>query len=66
MRLKLGQVADWIHAEGDVATEVEATGYSIDSRSLAAGICSLRSRVSAWMDMTMLKPRLPMGRLRRL
>ena len=37
MKLKLGQVADWIHAEGDFGTEREATGYSIDSRSLSAG-----------------------------
>ena len=37
MRLMLGQVADWIHAEGEVASELEATGYSIDSRTLGAG-----------------------------
>ena len=37
MKLILGQVADWIHAEGDFATTDEATGYSIDSRTLAAG-----------------------------
>jgi len=37
MKLTLGQVADWIHAEGDFKTTVEATGYSIDSRTLAAG-----------------------------
>jgi UDP-N-acetylmuramoyl-tripeptide--D-alanyl-D-alanine ligase len=37
MQLKLGQIADWIHAEGDFSTELEATGYSIDSRTLAAG-----------------------------
>ncbi len=37
MKLKLGQVADWIHAEGDFSTELEATGYSIDSRTLSDG-----------------------------
>jgi UDP-N-acetylmuramoyl-tripeptide--D-alanyl-D-alanine ligase len=37
MKLKLGQIADWIHAEGDFSTEFEATGYSIDSRTLGSG-----------------------------
>ncbi len=37
MKLKLGQVADWIHAEGDFTTEREAVGYSIDSRTIGAG-----------------------------
>jgi len=37
MKLTLGQVADWIHAEGDFATETEVFGYSIDSRTLSAG-----------------------------
>lgn len=37
MKLKLGQMADWIHAEGDFTTNTEAMGYSIDSRTLAAG-----------------------------
>ena len=37
MKLTLGQVADGIHAEGDVASEVEVTGYSIDSRTIGAG-----------------------------
>ena len=37
MKLTLGQVADWIHAEGDFADEVEVEGYSIDSRTIAAG-----------------------------
>lgn len=37
MKLTLGQIADWIHAEGDFTTDVEATGYSIDSRTLSAG-----------------------------
>jgi UDP-N-acetylmuramoyl-tripeptide--D-alanyl-D-alanine ligase len=36
MRLKLGQVADWIHAEGDFSTDAEAEGYSIDSRTIGA------------------------------
>ena len=37
MKLTLGQVADWIRAEGDFTTNTEATGYSIDSRTIAAG-----------------------------
>ena len=37
MKSKLGQVADWIHAEGDFTTNTEAMGYSIDSRTIAAG-----------------------------
>ncbi len=37
MKLTLGQVADWIHAEGDFTTNAEATGYSIDSRTIGAG-----------------------------
>jgi UDP-N-acetylmuramoyl-tripeptide--D-alanyl-D-alanine ligase len=37
MKLTLGQIADWIHAEGDFSTEAEAVGYSIDSRTIAAG-----------------------------
>jgi UDP-N-acetylmuramoyl-tripeptide--D-alanyl-D-alanine ligase len=37
MKLTLGQVADWIHAEGDFADDLEALGYSIDSRTIAAG-----------------------------
>ena len=37
MKLKLGRVADWIGAEGDFMTEVEAIGYSIDSRTIFAG-----------------------------
>ncbi len=37
MKLTLGQVADWIHAEGDFSSELEATGYSIDSRTIGAG-----------------------------
>lgn len=37
MKLTLGQIADWIHAEGDFTTKLEAVGYSIDSRSIGAG-----------------------------
>jgi len=36
MKLMLGRIADLIHAEGDFATNVEAVGYSIDSRTIAA------------------------------
>jgi UDP-N-acetylmuramoyl-tripeptide--D-alanyl-D-alanine ligase len=37
MKLKLGQIADWMHAEGSFDTAAEAMGYSIDSRTIAAG-----------------------------
>jgi UDP-N-acetylmuramoyl-tripeptide--D-alanyl-D-alanine ligase len=37
MNLTLGQIADILHAEGDVSATVEASGYSIDSRTLSAG-----------------------------
>jgi UDP-N-acetylmuramoyl-tripeptide--D-alanyl-D-alanine ligase len=37
MRLTLGQVADWIHADGEFDTSLEAQGYSIDSRTIGAG-----------------------------
>jgi UDP-N-acetylmuramoyl-tripeptide--D-alanyl-D-alanine ligase len=37
MKLTLGQVADFIHADGDFDEEAEAFGYSIDSRTLSAG-----------------------------
>ena len=37
MKLTLGQIADWIHAEGDFSTHAEAVGYSIDSRTVNAG-----------------------------
>ena len=37
LRLTLGQVADWIHAEGEFDTGAEALGYSIDSRTIGAG-----------------------------
>nr|WP_218892268.1 UDP-N-acetylmuramoyl-tripeptide--D-alanyl-D-alanine ligase [Granulicella arctica] len=35
--MTLGQIADFIHAEGDFATGSEAVGYSIDSRTIGAG-----------------------------
>ena len=37
MKLTLGKIADWIHAEGDFTTNLEAVGYSIDSRTIGAG-----------------------------
>jgi len=37
LRLTLGQIADWIHAEGEFDTVAEAVGYSIDSRTIGAG-----------------------------
>ncbi len=37
MKLTLGQIADWIHAEGDFDDAAEAVGYSIDSRTIGAG-----------------------------
>jgi len=37
MKLMLGQAAEWMHAEGDVADFLEVTGYSIDSRSITSG-----------------------------
>jgi len=37
MTLTLGQIADWIHAEGEFDTAKEAVGYSIDSRTVGAG-----------------------------
>jgi UDP-N-acetylmuramoyl-tripeptide--D-alanyl-D-alanine ligase len=37
MKLTLGQIGDWIHAEGDFDTAAEALGYSIDSRTIGAG-----------------------------
>ena len=37
MKLTLGQIADWIHAEGEFDTGAEALGYSIDSRTIGAG-----------------------------
>lgn len=37
MKLTLGQVADWIHADGEFDTSAEAQGYGIDSRTIGAG-----------------------------
>jgi len=37
VKLTLGQIADWIHAEGEFDTSAEAVGYSIDSRTIGAG-----------------------------
>ena len=37
MRLTLGQIGDWIHAEGDFDSAAESVGYSIDSRTIGAG-----------------------------
>lgn len=37
MTLTLGQIADWMHAEGDFDDAAEATGFSIDSRTVGAG-----------------------------
>jgi UDP-N-acetylmuramoyl-tripeptide--D-alanyl-D-alanine ligase len=37
MKLTLGQIGDWIHAEGDFRDDAIAQGYSIDSRTIGAG-----------------------------
>ena len=37
MKLTLGQIADWIHADGEFDTTAEAVGYGIDSRTIGAG-----------------------------
>jgi UDP-N-acetylmuramoyl-tripeptide--D-alanyl-D-alanine ligase len=37
LKLTLGQVADWIHAEGEFDTSAVALGYSIDSRTIGEG-----------------------------
>jgi UDP-N-acetylmuramoyl-tripeptide--D-alanyl-D-alanine ligase len=37
VKLRLGQVADWIRAEGVFDSRAEAEGYSIDSRTIGAG-----------------------------
>jgi len=37
VKLTLGQVADWIHADGEFDTSAEALGYAIDSRTIGAG-----------------------------
>ncbi len=37
MKLTLGKIADWIHADGEFDTSAEAVGYGIDSRTIGAG-----------------------------
>jgi UDP-N-acetylmuramoyl-tripeptide--D-alanyl-D-alanine ligase len=37
VKLTLGQIADWIHADGEFDTSAEAVGYGIDSRTIGAG-----------------------------
>ncbi len=37
MRLTLGEIADYVHAEGDFNSSAEVFGYSIDSRMLSEG-----------------------------
>jgi UDP-N-acetylmuramoyl-tripeptide--D-alanyl-D-alanine ligase len=37
LKLTLGQIADFIHAEGDFTTKTEVQGYSIDSRPVSSG-----------------------------
>lgn len=37
MKLPLTEIAAWIHSEGDTDSSGTATGYSIDSRTVAAG-----------------------------
>jgi UDP-N-acetylmuramoyl-tripeptide--D-alanyl-D-alanine ligase len=37
LKLTLGQVADWIHADGEFDTFAEAVGYGIDSRTIGGG-----------------------------
>lgn len=37
MKLTLGQIADWIHADGEFNTTADAVGYGIDSRTIGAG-----------------------------
>jgi UDP-N-acetylmuramoyl-tripeptide--D-alanyl-D-alanine ligase len=37
VKLTLDRVADWIRAEGNFPANAEASGYSIDSRTIAAG-----------------------------
>ena len=37
MKLTLGKIADWIHADGEFDTSAEAVGYAIDSRTIGAG-----------------------------
>jgi UDP-N-acetylmuramoyl-tripeptide--D-alanyl-D-alanine ligase len=37
VKLKLGRIADWIHADGEFDTSAEAVGYGIDSRTIGGG-----------------------------
>jgi UDP-N-acetylmuramoyl-tripeptide--D-alanyl-D-alanine ligase len=37
VKLTLGQIADWIHGDGEFDTLAEAVGYGIDSRTIGAG-----------------------------
>jgi UDP-N-acetylmuramoyl-tripeptide--D-alanyl-D-alanine ligase len=37
VKLTLGQIADWIHADGEFDTLAQAVGYGIDSRTIGAG-----------------------------
>jgi UDP-N-acetylmuramoyl-tripeptide--D-alanyl-D-alanine ligase len=37
LKLTLGKIGDWIHAEGEFDTSAWALGYSIDSRTIGAG-----------------------------
>jgi UDP-N-acetylmuramoyl-tripeptide--D-alanyl-D-alanine ligase len=37
VKLTLGQVADWVHADGEFDTLAEAVGYGIDSRTIGGG-----------------------------
>ena len=37
MKLTLGKIADWIHADGEFDTSADAMGYGIDSRTISAG-----------------------------
>jgi UDP-N-acetylmuramoyl-tripeptide--D-alanyl-D-alanine ligase len=37
MKLTLGKIADWIHADGEFDTTAEAVGYGIDSRTIGGG-----------------------------
>ena len=65
MKLTLGQIADWIHAEGEFDSAEEAVGYSIDSRTIGAGelfFCACAG--SGWMGTILLRPRWRMERWR--
>ncbi|MDQ2834140.1 MAG: UDP-N-acetylmuramoyl-tripeptide--D-alanyl-D-alanine ligase [Acidobacteriota bacterium] len=49
MKLTLGQIADWIHADGEFDTTYEALGYGIDSRTIGAGELFFAVR-GEWLD----------------